>query len=209
MVEGIAEALLLPVLARIAGGDLKDSAITVLNADGINFNAFLPLFGNDRLGLPVAILTDGDDVEKTSTPSAAALGLKSREGEIPNLRVEFNQITFEHELARSNALLPFMLNAYELLHPTNGAALKQTIEGLGTDEEKADEFLKEFSRNNTSKGKFAQELAGLLEGATDLTADSVPRYIRNAFLYLGVTKDEVTNGPDGSTTGTNPVSKSD
>ena len=41
MVEGIAEALLLPVLAKSAGGSLKKSAVTVVNADGINFNAFL------------------------------------------------------------------------------------------------------------------------------------------------------------------------
>jgi putative ATP-dependent endonuclease of OLD family len=56
MVEGIAEALLLPMLAQIAGGNLKDSSVTVLNADGINFNAFMPLFAEDRLSLPVVIL---------------------------------------------------------------------------------------------------------------------------------------------------------
>lgn len=208
MVEGITEALLLPVLAEIAGGSLKDSAVTVLNADGINFNAFFPLFGSDCLGLPVAILTDGDDAEKTGTPSAAALGLKAKEGEIPNLRVELGQITFEHELARSAALLPFMLEAYESLHPTNGVALKTMIAGLGTDEEKADAFLNEFLRNKTSKGKFAQELAGLLEEA-DIAADAVPQYILDAFLYLGVTKNEEPNGPDGEATGTNPLSEAD
>jgi putative ATP-dependent endonuclease of OLD family len=186
MVEGIAEALLLPVLARIAGGSLKDSAVTVLNADGINFNAFLPLFGTDRFCLPLAILTDGDDVSKSGIPSAAASGLKVKEGEIPNLRVEFSQITFEHELARSMALLPFMLDAYESIHPRNGAALKTLVAGLGTDEEKADAFLNEFLRNNTSKGRFAQELAGHLEVAADLTAEAVPRYITDVLLYLGV-----------------------
>lgn len=208
MVEGIAEALLLPILARIAGGSLKDSAVTVLNSDGINFNAFLPLFGNNRLGLPVAILTDGDDAEKTGTPSATASGLKAKEGEIPNLRVEFSEITFEHELARSAGLLPFMLEAYRSLHPTNGAALKTTIAGLKTDEEKADAFLNEFLRNKTSKGKFAQELAGLLEEAlVNISADAVPQYIRNAFLYLCVIKNEEPNEPDGEATGTNPRSE--
>ena len=67
MVEGIAEALLLPVLTKIAGGCLKESAVTVLNADGLNFNAFLPLFGESRLGHPVAILTD-EDAEKVGEP---------------------------------------------------------------------------------------------------------------------------------------------
>lgn len=210
MVEGIAEALLLPVLARMAGGCLKDSAVTVLNADGINFNAFLPLFGNDRLALPVAILTDGDDGGKTGSPSATVTGLKQKEADISNLRVEFGQITFEHEMARSATLLPYMLEAYESLHPTNGATLKITIAGLGTDEEKADAFLNEFLRNKTSKGKFAQELAGLLEEMTaDPAADAVPQYIRDAFLHLGVIKNEEPNEPDGGATETNPVPEAD
>jgi putative ATP-dependent endonuclease of OLD family len=204
MVEGIAEALLLPVLARIAGGNLKDSAVTVLNADGINFNAFLPLFGNGRLGLPVAILTDGDDAAKNGTPSATTRGLKAKEADIPNLRVEFGQITFEHELARSPALLPLMLDAYESLHPTIGSILKTTIVGQGTNEEKADTFLAAFLRSKTSKGEFAQELAGLLEGA-DLTADAVPKYIRDVLVYLDVIKNKGLNEPDGEASTTNPV----
>ena len=210
MVEGISEALLMPVLARIAGGCLKESAVSVLNADGINFNAFLPLFGKDRLCLPVAILTDGDDSGKTGTPSVAASGLKAKEGQIPSLRVEFGQITFEHELARSAVLLRFMLDAYETLHPTNGATLKSATAKLGSDEEKADAFLAEFLRNNTSKGKFSQEFAGLLEEATtDLATDDVPKYILDAFLHLGVTKSEELNESDGEATGTNPMSEAD
>ena len=101
MVEGIAEALLVPILAKIAGGCLKESAVTVLNADGINFNAFLPLFGEKRLGFPVAIMTDGDAEKIGDPPSSTASGLKAKEATIPNLRVEYSEITFEHELARS------------------------------------------------------------------------------------------------------------
>lgn len=189
MVEGIAEALLLPVLARIAGGCHKDKAVTILNVDGINFNAFLPLLGENRLALPVAILTDGDDAKKEGTPSATATGLKAKEDEIPNLRVEFCDITFEHELARSKKLLPLMLDAYELLHPTNGKSLKTAIEELKSGEEKADAFLAEFLRNKTSKGHFAQELAALLDEA-ELTADAVPQYIRDALSFLEVINQE-------------------
>ena len=165
MVEGIAEVLLLPVLTRMAGGNLKNSSVTVPNADGINFNAFVPLFGSGRLGLSVAILTDGDDVDRTGRPSATATGLKAKEAEIPNLHVEYGKITFEHELAGSPALLPFMLQAFRTLRPTLGTALDTRISGLGTDEEKADAFLDEFLRSKTSKGEFAQELAGLLDDA--------------------------------------------
>ena len=216
MVEGIAEALLLPVLARIAGGDLKDSCVTVLNADGINFNAFIPLFGNSRLGLPVAILTDGDDADGTGTPSASATGLKAKEAEIPNLRVEFGEVTFEHELARSAVLLPFMVESFRRLRPTLGNALQTALAGLDSSDEKADAFLAEFLRSGTSKGEFAQELAGLLDDSIEtqrlaigafswvfsktegeeLTEDSVPQYIRDALEFLGVINSPIVNEPD-------------
>ena len=88
MVEGIAEALLLPELVRIAGGDLKESAVTVLNADGINFNAFIPLFGENRLKSPIVILTDGDAKKIGDPPSATTKRLQNYEENIPNLKVK-------------------------------------------------------------------------------------------------------------------------
>ncbi len=225
MVEGIAEALLLPVLARIAGGNLKDSAVTVLNADGINFNAFIPLFGSGRLGISVAILTDGDDADRSGTPSATARGLKAKEAEIQNLRVEFGEITFEHELARSAALLPFMVESFRRLRPQLGDTLRTALDGLNTSDEKADAFLVEFLRSGTSKGEFAQELAGLLDEsletqrdaigsfswifskteAVELSADAIPHYIRNALMFLKVINIPNANEPEGATTGTDPV----
>jgi putative ATP-dependent endonuclease of OLD family len=204
MVEGIAESLLLPVLTRIAGGNLKNSAVTVINADGINFNAFIPLFGAGRLGLSVAILTDGDDANRTGTPSASATGLKAKEAGIPNLRVEFGEKTFEHELARSPELLPFILTAFKTLHPISGAKLGTLIGRLGTANEKADEFLEEFLRCKTSKGEFAQELAGRLEERLSnpeqgpITATAVPKYIRDALEFLKVLPPTNPDGQNGT-----------
>jgi putative ATP-dependent endonuclease of the OLD family len=189
MVEGIAEALLLPVLTKIAGGCLKESAVTVLNADGLNFNAFLPLFGEGRLSFPVAVITDGDAKKIGDEPSSTTTGLKTKEAEIPNLHVEYSEITFEHELARNAMILPHMLDAFELFHPITGRDLKAIINGLTSNDEKANTFLDEFLRSKTSKGRFSQELAPLLESAT-LQADAVPLYIRNALKYLGVIKTE-------------------
>jgi len=93
MVEGIAEALLLPVLTRVVGGDLKKSAVTIVNADGLNFNSFLPLFGDDKITAPVALLADGDARKIDDPCSATAADLKAKEAEIPNLRVERSEIT--------------------------------------------------------------------------------------------------------------------
>lgn len=193
MVEGIAEALLLPVLTRIAGGSLKNSAVTVLNADGINFNAFLPLFGQDKLQIPVVILTDGDAEDIGGDLSDTAQGLKAKEADIPTLKVELPDITFEHELARMPTLLPHMLAAFELLHPQIGKELTTELEGIDDPDSKANVFYQKFKDKDVSKGRFAQELAHLLDLA-ELTSDVVPAYIRNALEHLGVTKEIDADG---------------
>jgi|SRR5579871_101469 len=189
LVEGIAEALVLPGLAKAAGGSLKKSAVTIVNADGINFNAFLPLFGDGKLGVPVVVLTDGDGATVDAEASATAKDLKGQEAKIKNLRVEYCPITFEHELARSPNLLPLMLEAFESLHPNNGKSLKAAVEPIESSDERASAFYKEFKDTGTSKGAFAQELSLLLDTAT-LSRKDVPQYIRRAFAFLGVIETE-------------------
>ena len=191
MVEGIAEALLLPVLANIAGGDLKESSVTVLNVDGINFNAFIPLFGVEGLPVPVVILTDGD--AKEGELSAAASNLRDQATGIANLNVEMSEITLEHELARSDKLLPHMVSAFKELHSSTGATLETELAVLATAEEKAAKFLEIFLAKSVSKGRFAQELAGIL-AECDLGADAVPDYIRNALNHLGVLSGVANDG---------------
>ena len=193
MVEGVAEALLVPVLAKIASGNLKESSVTVLNADGINFNAFIPLFGVERLGVPVVILTDGDAKEIGGEMSATAAGLKALESDVPNLNVEMSEITFEHELARSEMLLPHMVSALKELHPIIGETLETELAALATVEEKATKFLNVFIEKSVSKGRFAQELAGILAECS-LGADAVPDYIRNALRHLGVLSEAANDG---------------
>lgn len=208
MVEGISEALLLPVLTKIAGGCLKKSAVTVLNADGLNFNAFLPLFGEKRLGFPIAILTDGDAAKIGDTPSEIAASLKAMEVKVHNLRVEYSEITFEHELARSTTILPLMLDAFEILHPIKCKELRSTINGIDSGDKKADAFLEAFRKTRTSKGCFAQELAALME-ESDIEAGAVPHYIQEVLRFLGVIKTKTDYEQTGNTPGFNPIPESD
>ena len=195
MVEGIAEALLLPELAKVSGGNLKESSVTVLNADGINFNAFIPLFGVERFGVPVVILTDGDAKELGGEISATAAGLKALESDVPNLAVELAEITFEHELARSDAMLPHMIAAFKELRPKKGAALELDLSVLDSADDRANAFLHAFLASRVSKGQFAQELAGAMDGCA-LGPDAVPTYIHNALKHLGVLREEANDGPD-------------
>ena len=193
MVEGIAEALLVPVLAKISGVNLKESSVTVLNADGINFNAFIPLFGTEGLRVPVVILADGDAKKIGGEMSATAAGLKALESDVPNVNVEMSEITFEHELARSEMLLPHMVCALTELHPNIGATLETELATLATVEEKATKFLDVFIEKAISKGRFAQELAGIL-AECNLGANVVPEYIRNALRHLEVLRVAANDG---------------
>ena len=56
---------------------------------------------------------------------------------------------------------------------------------LGTADEKAAAFYKQFKDSETSKGSFAQELSVLLEAA-ELSQSDVPEYIRRTLQFLGV-----------------------
>lgn len=191
MVEGIAEALLLPVLTRIAGGDLKDSSVTIVNVHGINFNAFIPLFRNGLKVLAV-VLTDGDYDNNTDSNSNTLLSLKKNLDGYDNLKLEHSQITFEHELAKSPILRNHMLEAFCILKPTLGVRLKSDIMTLHGNDQKAQLFYEKFKSSNVSKGEFAQELALILETALDnnenvnLIHFCVPQYILNALEFLGI-----------------------
>lgn len=59
-VEGAAELMLVDALAAKAGYDLRDHGVSLISVEGLNFDSFLPLFGEQGLKIPVAILTDAD-----------------------------------------------------------------------------------------------------------------------------------------------------
>lgn len=60
LVEGIAEQLLIPEIAKRSKHELNARGITVVNVSGLGFANFTPLFGEGGLEIPCAILTDRD-----------------------------------------------------------------------------------------------------------------------------------------------------
>ena len=59
-VEGAAELLLVNVLAKRAGFDLRNHGVSVVSVEGLNFDSFLPLFGEKGIRIPVSVITDAD-----------------------------------------------------------------------------------------------------------------------------------------------------
>lgn len=49
-------------LAKRIGCDIRQHGVSLISVEGLNFDSFLPLFGNSALKIPVAVLTDADPV---------------------------------------------------------------------------------------------------------------------------------------------------
>ena len=69
LVEGITEALLLPVLARRAGYNLEQAGISVVPVCGVDFSSVSKLFGGKGLHVRLSVVTDGDaGTERAESP---------------------------------------------------------------------------------------------------------------------------------------------
>lgn len=60
LVEGAAELVLVSVLAEKCGYDLRKHGVSLISVEGLNFDSFIPLFGEKALKIPVSVLTDAD-----------------------------------------------------------------------------------------------------------------------------------------------------
>jgi putative ATP-dependent endonuclease of OLD family len=189
MVEGISEALLIPVFAVIMGIDLREEAITIINVEGLNFDTFIPLFKVGGIEIPVAIITDGDRVETAGDTNEVAYSLskntlKLLQQETISLKVFNNEKTFEHELAHYSENLIFLVKAIEGLYPVLAKQINSEIQSIPNIEAKADYFFNElFVKRKGAKSQLAQELAFLIE-EDNYKNFIVPTYIENALKYL-------------------------
>lgn len=70
-VEGAAELMMVSALAKRVGYDLRQHGVSLISVEGLNFDSFLPLFGDTALKIPVAVLTDADPVASKETAKVA------------------------------------------------------------------------------------------------------------------------------------------
>ncbi|MCB8749027.1 AAA family ATPase [Rhodoferax sp. U2-2l] len=70
-VEGAAELMMVDALAKRMDCDLRQHGVSLISVEGLNFDSFLPLFGDLALKVPVAVLTDADPVAPKADPAAA------------------------------------------------------------------------------------------------------------------------------------------
>jgi len=210
LVEGIAEAMLLPELAKIVLHNcnysfktLEDGGVSVINMNGIYFKHFMQLFedlnnnGSESIPVRCAGITDNDPPRDSKpTPSYRvagtnpALQLKERVEASKWVRLYSSPLkTFEYDLAFCENNIQIMASVLSKNWPTDGT-VKNNIHNIAIEEwtdksedekkEAASTILNYIENNNMGKGLFSQLLADHIKNGTSIV---VPAYIRKAVIW--------------------------
>jgi len=197
LVEGVAEQLLVPAIAKRFERPLAEAGVSVINIGGVAFQPFTELFGPERLPYRLAAISDsdprpkggegGDPEELVISPRAEKLqGLA--EG---NIGVFLSGHTLEWDMAQIPANRPILLDALTVVRPQLGAELAGEADQL-SDEQFADKMMEKISDH---KGEFAQVLAELV--ADPKKSFEAPEYLRNAICWV-VEDSPSSEEPDAS-----------
>ena len=211
LVEGISEALLMPVLGRRIGCKLEDAGVSVICVAGVEFTTLAKLFGPDKLRLPVAIVTDADRAIvhpdptamswETAKPAADANGyvpgkrVTSLRQEVANTGVAVfaSDVTLEHDLAAAGPDNPrIIFDAWRSLYKRGPQNLTEAqLTGATSTKEKALMFWRAVCLGDPSHGKaeLAQALAAVLDerqmgGAFAVGGFTIPPYLEKAIMHV-------------------------
>lgn len=194
LIEGIAEALLLPVIAKkhVLNDNIEQYRIfrstVFVPIDGVDFEPYLKLLLTSHQDIRIAdrlvILTDGDDGNREDDDEphpgarrkAAFDKLAQDLGAADACAVVVNDYSLESELVRAGNG-PLLREVYLDMHPKSAEKWDAAVALAG--EEQALAIQKIFKK--TRKGDFAQLLAKRIEDGADFT---VPEYIKGAINAL-------------------------
>jgi len=184
LVEGIAEALLLPVLARKlvlandADGWLRFKGTVIVPIEGVDFRPYVEVLlrphGDARIADRLTVITDADP----SVPGNRKVDLENlaaTHGASQALMVLTNQHTLEHEIfAAGNEL--FLKRVFLRLHRSSRGDWANRIEGVAA-HDRPDAFLKLIGAKKTRKGDLAQAIASRIAEGEPFV---VPTYLADA-----------------------------
>lgn len=184
LVEGIAEAVLLPVIARCIV--LKDDptawqrfrGAVLVPIEGVDFAPYIEVLLRSYKGCSVAdrvvVVTDADPSAPGNRKEDLE-ALASGWGMADRLNVFTNAVTLEHELfTAGNAEI--LKAAFLALHPRSADRWINDVEHAA-EAESGGAFVRLLSETRTRKGDFAQQLAAQIEAGGAFIA---PAYIRSA-----------------------------
>lgn len=184
LVEGISEALLLPVFAKIMGENylLDKAGVEIVNINGVAFEHFGNLFNSEdqktRLQTRCSIITDDDRAEEGIEDTARAQNALDLAG--GQLKVYLGTFTFEYELFVAGQNKDLLLTTFGAIKPKAASH----INAGETLTDHAKDFVLKV-KNNKAKSELAHQLAIELEKSAELRAGfSVPKYIQDAIKWV-------------------------
>ncbi len=184
LVEGISEALLLPVFSKIMGDeyDIEKAGLELVNINGVAFEHFANLYNNNteskRLKTRCAILSDDDRDQATDEIASRAQIAQGLERN--NLKVYLAEVTFEFELFIAGNNKDILIPIFADMHPI---AASRIASGANI-KDHANSFLKKVI-SNKAKSELAHRLA--LKLSTDQASMdnfTIPDYIQKAIKYV-------------------------
>ncbi|SDG60483.1 putative ATP-dependent endonuclease of the OLD family [Duganella sp. OV458] len=193
LVEGAAERALVPAMADYLNINLRHLGLSIVSAEGLNFDCFLPLFGRSAMPVKVATLTDGDPTLIPFPNLNQAADISAGANSIQQMDEAFRKVfispkTLEYDLGLQGPVnRALILDALSELHPQIAVRLRAAVLAE-QDNTNAARVLYQgmFERNagatNISKGALAQELAQRLSARPE--GFIVPPHIRAAFTWI-------------------------
>ncbi len=187
LVEGISEALLMPVFSKIISAncnaeyDIEKAGIELVNLNGVAFSHFANLFNNEdesrNLKTRCSLITDDDTAEVTDEITSRAKIAKELEKK--TLKVFLAERTFEFELFVAGNK-DILLSIFAEMHPV---AAGRIVAGADIKVHAAN-FLEKVAANK-AKSELAHRLSiKLASDAEARNSFKVPAYIVNAIKYV-------------------------
>jgi putative ATP-dependent endonuclease of the OLD family len=188
LVEGSAELFIIDALAKKMGFDLKRGSVSLLSTEGLNFDCFLPLFGDDALNIRVAVISDADPPAESfplaRDPLELSAAAKTLVSTSPWVQTFFAKKTLEYDFALHKNNHDVMLTALKDIHPLIGKDVEDKVNAAADDLKARELFKGMFKRdsgNDVQKGRYAQALAAVI--AKSKTVE-MPGYIREALEFI-------------------------
>ncbi|ENY6785636.1 ATP-dependent endonuclease [Providencia rettgeri] len=184
LVEGIAEALLLPVLAQKLvladdlDGGLRFKGAVIVPIEGVDFRPYVEVllrpYGDARIADRLIVLTDADPTV-LGNRKVDLENLAATHGAPDGLIVLTNQHTLEHEIFVAGNE-SFLKGVFLRLHRNSRRDWEAQIESI-PEQDRPNAFLKLIGAKKTRKGDLAQAIASRIEAGEPFV---VPPYLIDA-----------------------------
>ena len=176
LVEGYAEQVLIPVLAKARGLDLDKLGISVCAIHGTHFDSYTRFC--DALEIPWAVMTDRDNVDKDGISDGQKRAQRVLDrlcltGPPEEHGIFIGGSTFEYDLLGAEAAN--MTTCFETLIELGSSQMKTRVDAWNGAAPAYADLMREIE-NAGGKGRFAQRLS--------IHALQPPAYIAGALDYL-------------------------